>query len=50
MYIIIENFETDEQKEYSAQELIDLFENEDVTFIKSLHFDLLNINKKKLKL
>jgi hypothetical protein len=50
MYIIIENFKTDEQKEYSAQELIDLFENEDVTFIKSLHFDLLNINKKKLKL
>jgi hypothetical protein len=50
MYIIIENFKTDETKEYSAQELIDLFENEDVTFIKSLHFDLLNINKKKLKL
>ena len=47
MCVIIENFETDEKKEYSAQELIDLFENEDVTFIKSLHFDLLNINKQK---
>jgi len=47
MCVIIENFETDEKKEYSAQELIDLFENEDVTYIKSLQFDLLNAKKTK---
>jgi hypothetical protein len=51
MYVIIENFETDKKKEYSAQELIDLFENEDVTFIKSHKFNWLNAEKqKKLKL
>ena len=47
MCVIIEDFETDEQKEYTAQELIDLFENEDVTYIKSLQFDLLNAEKTK---
>jgi hypothetical protein len=47
MCVIIENFETDEQKEYSAQELIDLFENEDVTFIKSHQFNWLNAEKQK---
>jgi hypothetical protein len=51
MCVIIENFETDEKKEYSAQELIDLFENEDMTYIKSQQFNLLNAEKqKKLKL
>ena len=49
MCIIIENFETDEQKEYTTQELIDLFENEDITYIKTNHFNCLNA-KKKLKL
>jgi hypothetical protein len=47
MCVIIEDFETDEKKEYTAQELIDLFENEDVTYIKSLQFDLLNAEKTK---
>jgi hypothetical protein len=47
MCVIIENFETDEKKEYSAQELIDLFENEDVTYIRSQHLDWLNAEKTK---
>jgi hypothetical protein len=47
MCVIIEDFETDEKKEYTAQELIDLFENEDVTYCKSLQFDLLNAEKTK---
>ena len=47
MCVIIENFETDEKKEYTAQELIDLFENEDVTYIKSQHLDWLNAEKAK---
>jgi hypothetical protein len=47
MCIIIENFETDEQKEYTTQELIDLFENEDITYIKTNHFNCLNAEKIK---
>jgi len=47
MCVIIEDFETDEKKEYTSQELIDLFENEDVTYIKSQHLDWLNNNKQK---
>ena len=47
MCVIIENFETDEKKEYTSQELIDLFENEDVTYIKSQHLDWLNAEKTK---
>jgi hypothetical protein len=50
MCVIIENFETDEKKEYSAQELIDLFENEDVTYIKSHQLNWLNAEKQKKKL
>jgi len=40
MYICLHNLKTDEKKEYTTQELIDLFENEDVTYIKSYHLDL----------
>jgi hypothetical protein len=47
MCVIIEDFETYDQIEYTTQELIDLFENEDVTYIKSLQFDLLNAEKQK---
>jgi hypothetical protein len=47
MCVIIEDFETYDQIEYTSQELIDLFENEDVTYIKSLQFDLLNAEKQK---
>ena len=49
MCIILENLKTDEQKEYTTQELIDLFENEDITYIKTQQFNCLN-DKKKLKL
>jgi hypothetical protein len=42
-YIILENNKTNEKKHYTIQELIDIFEHEDVTYIKSLH---LNYNKK----
>jgi hypothetical protein len=47
MCVIIEDVESDDQIEYTAQELIDLFETEDVTFIKNLHFDWLNAEKTK---
>lgn len=40
MYICLHNLKTDEKKEYTTQELVDLFENEDVTYIKSHHLDL----------
>ena len=40
MYIYLHNLKTDEKKEYITQELIDLFENEDVTYIKSHHLNL----------
>jgi len=42
-YIILENNKTNEKKHYTIQELIDIFEYENVTYIKSLH---LNYNKK----
>jgi hypothetical protein len=44
-YIILENNKTNEKKHYTIQELIDIFEHEDITYIKSLH---LNYNKKFL--
>jgi hypothetical protein len=40
MYICLHNLKTDEKKEYTTQELIDLIINEDVTYIKSHHLDL----------
>jgi hypothetical protein len=40
MYICLHNFKTDENKEYTTQELIDLLINEDITYIKSHHLDL----------
>jgi len=40
MYICLHNLKTDEKKEYTTQELIDLIINEDVTYIKSYHLDL----------
>jgi hypothetical protein len=40
MYICLHNLKTDEKKEYTTQELIDLLINEDVTYIKSHHLDL----------
>ena len=40
MYICLHNLKTDEKKEHTTQELVDLFENEDVTYIKSHHLDL----------
>ena len=40
MYICLHNLKTDEEKEYTTQELIDLLINEDVTYIKSHHLDL----------
>ena len=40
MYICLNNLKTDEEKEYTTQELIDLLINEDVTYIKSHHLDL----------
>ena len=40
MYICLHNLKTDENKEYTTQELIDLLINEDVTYIKSHHLDL----------
>lgn len=40
MYICLNNLKTDEKKEYTTQELIDLLINEDVTYIKSHHLDL----------
>ena len=42
-YIILENNKTNEKKHYTIKELIDIFEQENVTYIKSLH---LNYNKK----
>lgn len=35
------------KKEYTSQELIDLFENKDITYIKSQHLDWLNAKKTK---
>jgi hypothetical protein len=40
MYICLHNLKTDEKKEYTTQELIDLLINEDITYIKSHHLDL----------
>lgn len=40
MYICLHNLKTDEKKEHTTQELVDFFENEDVTYIKSHHLDL----------
>ena len=40
MFICLHNLKTDEKKEYTTQELIDLLINEDVTYIKSHHLDL----------
>jgi hypothetical protein len=40
MYICLDNLKTDEKKEYTTQELIDLLINDDVTYIKSHHLDL----------
>jgi hypothetical protein len=44
MYICLHNLKTDEKKEYTTQELIDLLINEDITYIKSHH---LNLSKSK---
>jgi hypothetical protein len=45
MYVILEDIDTCEEIEYSGQEFIDLFETEDITYLKSLLIDWMNSNK-----
>jgi hypothetical protein len=39
--VILNDIETEEEKEYTAQEFIDIFKNEDVTYVKSMLLDWL---------
>lgn len=50
MYICLHNLKTDEKKEYTTQELVDLFENKDVTYIKSHYLDLSKSKSKSVEL
>ena len=45
MYVILEDTDTCEEIEYSGHEFIDLFETEDITYVKSLLIDWVNSNK-----